>query len=113
MKFSPDSISDTKYINSTNLEKKLKLDSIFSILRNYKSDSVKSKGLFKIAEEYFYLGENRLSFKASVMAMNDAQKKNDTFSIGRALYYMGDCFIGSQKDSAYYYYKESEKFSKK
>jgi signal transduction histidine kinase len=113
VKFSPDSISDTKYINSTNLEKKLKLDSIFSILRNYKSDSVKSKGLFKIAEEYFYLGENRLSFKASVMAMNDAQKKNDTFSIGRALYYMGDCFIGSQKDSAYYYYKESEKIFKK
>ena len=112
-KFSPDSIIDTKYINSTNLEKKIKLDSIFSVLKNYKNDSVKSKGLFKIAEEYFYLGENRLSFKASALAMIEAQKRNDTISIGRAMYYMGDCFMDSRRDSAYYYYKESEKIFKK
>jgi len=29
--------------------------------------------------------------------------------MGRALYYMGDCYEYTKKDSAYYYYKESEK----
>jgi len=112
-KLSTDSITDTQFVNSSNSEKKIILDSIYLALGYYKNDSIKSKALFKVAEEYYYLGENNLSFKASVLAMNDAQKRADTFSIGRALYYMGDCFMNSQRDSAYYYFKESEKIFKK
>ncbi len=112
-KISPDSITDTKFVNSSNSEKIIILDSIYLALGYYKNDSIKSKALFRVAEEYYYLGENSLSFKASVLAMNDAQKRADTFSVGRALYYMGDCFINSQRDSAYYYFKESEKIFKK
>lgn len=33
--------------------------------------------------------------------------------MGKALYYIGDCFLDFQKDSAYYYYKESEKIFRK
>ena len=40
---------------------------------------------------------------------NLSQKIGDSVSIGRSLYYMGDCFENFQKESAYYYYRESEK----
>ena len=42
-----------------------------------------------------------------------ASKIKDSVNIGRALYYIGDCYLENQKDSAYYYYKESEKIFRK
>ena len=69
--------------------------------------------LFKIAEEYSYLGNNELSLNISKLALIDAKSRLDSISIGRALYYAGDCFLDYQKDSAYYYYKESEKIFRK
>lgn len=98
-----------EFQNYENSDKKYFLDSISSTLINYKNDSLKSKLLFKVAEEYFYLGENEQSLKISKLALIDARTRNDSNSVGRALYYIGDCFRDYHKDSAYYYYKESEK----
>lgn len=102
-----------EFQNYENSDKKYFLDSISSTLINYKNDSLKSKLLFKVAEEYFYLGENEQSLKISKLALIDAKSRHDSISIGRALYYAGDCFLDYQKDSAYYYYKESEKVFRK
>lgn len=88
------------------------LDSVVIKIENYKNDSIKSNLLFKIAEEYYYIKEYRKSFNTSNIALNNAKIRKDSFSIGRSLYYMGDCFLQYQKDSSYYYYKESEKIYK-
>lgn len=65
--------------------------------------------LFEISAEYYYLNDTKNSFITSKHIFNLSQKIGDSVSIGRSLYYMGDCFENFQKDSAYYYYRESEK----
>jgi signal transduction histidine kinase len=72
-------------------------------------DSVKTKFLFDLSSEYYFLKDNKKSLKVSWDAYHNAQELQDSFSMGRALYYIGDCFEDFQKDSAYYYYKQSEK----
>ena len=104
---------NVEFHNYENSNKKHFLDSISTTLINYKNDSLKSKLLFKIAEEYSYLGNNELSLNISKLALIEAKSRHDSISIGRALYYAGDCFLDYQKDSAYYYYKESEKIFRK
>ena len=95
-------------------EKKIEyLDSLYSKLDNNFNDTIKLKYYFSIAAEYDYLEMNDLSLKVSKKAHEVALKVNDSFSAGRALYYIGDCFMDFKKDSAYYYYKESEKIFKK
>jgi signal transduction histidine kinase len=92
--------------------KKEYLDSILIVVAESKSDSVKKNNLFKIASEYYDLKENKSSFKVSKSIYQVALTNKDSFSMGRALYYMGDCYENFQKDSAYYYYKEAEKIFK-
>ncbi len=104
---------NVEFQNYENCDKKHFLDSISTTLKKYKNDSLKSKMLFKIAKEYSYLGNNKLSLKYSKLALIDAKYRQDSISIGRALYYEGDCFLDYHKDSAYYYYKESEKIFRK
>lgn len=95
-------------------EKKIEyLDSLYSKLDNNFNDTIKLKYYFSIAAEYDYLEMNDLSLKVSKKAHEVALKVNDSFSAGRALYYIGDCYMDFKKDSAYYYYKESEKIFKK
>lgn len=85
------------------------LDSVSDSSKKFSDDTIKLDRVFKIAAEYYYLKKYKSSFAASKYAKNIAIKLKDSFSIGRANYYMGDCFMDYQKDSAYYYYKESEK----
>ncbi len=86
------------------------LDSVLINLKQYKNDSIKSKLLFKISEEYYNLNNSKSSFETSVLAYETSAKLKDSFSMGRSLYYIGDYFREYEKDSAYYYYyKESEK----
>lgn len=104
-------------INSTfnsfsKVKKKVYLDSLYTIIKDSKNDSLKTKNLFNIAAEYYYLNENKLSFNVSKLIYQNSIICKDSFSMGRALYYMGDCYQSFQKDSAYYYYKESEKIFK-
>ncbi len=91
-------------------QKKVFLDSLLLDLNDFKNDSTKSKLLFEIAAEYYYLKEIKLSHKVSKIILDEAKLRKDSISIGKAYYYIGDCYLEFQKDSAYYYYKESEKF---
>lgn len=102
-----------KFEKLSKKEKKLFLDSIFHENNNLKNDSIKTKHLFELSNQYYYIKEDKLSFITSKEAFDIACKTKDTFSMGKALYYIGDCFIDFQKDSAYYYYKESEKIFRK
>ena len=85
------------------------LDSLKIQSAYFSNDSLKLELLFKVAAEYYYLKDYKSSYKTSENAYIAAIKLKDSCSIGRSLYYMGDCFMDYKKDSAYYYYKESEK----
>lgn len=89
------------------------LDSIFLESNKITSDSTKLKTLFELAAEYYYLENNTSSLKVSKEAYVKSVTLKDSINIGRALYYIGDCYLDYQKDSAYYYYKESEKIFRK
>lgn len=89
------------------------LDSIFLESNEITNDSTKLKTLFEIAAEYYYLENNTSSLKVSKEAYTTSVILKDSINIGRALYYIGDCYLDFQKDSAYYYYKESEKIFRK
>lgn len=97
----------------SNFEKKKYLDSIFNKLIFSSDDSSKIKNLFEICNQYYFQEDYISSLKTSKEAFNTASKLKDSLNIGRSLYYIGDCYLNYQKDSAYYYYKESEKIFRK
>lgn len=91
------------------VQKSVYLDSLLVEVSAYKNDSVKSNLLLALSNEYYNLNDDKASFNASSKAYQTARILKDSFTMGRSLYYMGDCFENFQKDSSYYYYKESEK----
>lgn len=97
----------------SNFQKKKYLDSIFKKLIFSSDDSSKIKNLFEICNQYYFQEDYISSLKTSKEAFDTASKLKDSLNIGRSLYYIGDCFLDYQKDSAYYYYKESEKIFRK
>ncbi len=103
---------DSAFSSLTKERKKEYLDSVLNEVEDSNNDSIKTKNLFNIAAEYYTLKDNKLSFKVSNSVYQNSIQNKDSFSMGRALYYMGDCYENFQKDSAYYYYKESEKIFK-
>lgn len=105
-------VIDSAFNSSSKEKKKVYLDSLLYEIEDSKNDSTKTKLLFNIAAEYYYLKDNKSSFDVSKSIYSYAKQNKDSFSMGRALYYMGDCFENFQKDSAYYYYRESEKIFK-
>ncbi len=107
-----DSVLDKAYNDLPEAKKRIYLDSVQKNIQFIGDDSVKIQLLYKVAAEYYYLKENKRSFKSSNQIYKLSQKRKDSFNMGRALYYMGDCYEDFQKDSAYYYYKESEKIFK-
>ncbi|MBV2196823.1 MAG: tetratricopeptide repeat protein, partial [Flavobacterium sp.] len=107
--FSTSTIYSDKYIILSSKKKIKYLDSLKTNIEFVTNDSLKIKLLFEIAAEYYYLNDMKKSFRTSSQIFDLSNKNNDSVSIGRSLYYMGDCFEDFEKDSAYYYYKESEK----
>lgn len=106
----------TLFEKNKNLSQQYKndyLDSIFLESNEITNDSTKLKTLFEIAAEYYYLENNTSSLKVSNKAYTTSVILKDSINMGRALYYIGDCYLDFQKDSAYYYYKESEKIFRK
>lgn len=99
----------SNYFTFSNSQKLKYLDSIESNIELIDNDSLKTRILFEIAAEYYYLNKNNSSFKTSKKIFQISKNNNDSVSMGRSLYYMGDCYEDFQKDSAYYLYKESEK----
>lgn len=107
--FKTNEIFPKNFENYSIIEKNNFLDSIIKEIDNQNNDSTKIKFLFEISNQYFYLKNSNFSIKVSKKAFESALKIKDSISMGRSLYYIGDCYLEFQKDSAYYYYKESEK----
>ncbi len=105
-----ETIVEAKYSLFSNTEKLQYLDSVIKKVNTFEIDSLKTKYLFELAVEYYKLSEIKSSFKIGNTIYRNAIKNNDSLTMGRAMYFMGTCLHNSQKDSAYYYYKESEKF---
>ena len=95
------------------INKKKYLNSLRDTLLISQDDSLKIKYLFELSNQYYFLKDNKSSAEVSKIAYKTSIVTSDSISIGRALYYIGDCYMDYQKDSAYYYYKESEKIFKK
>jgi signal transduction histidine kinase len=104
-----ESILNSKFYKLTDSNKIQYLDSVRPTINSIAIDSLQIKILFEIAAEYYYLNNNESSFLVSKEILALSKKNKDSVSIGRALYYMGDCYENLQKDSAYHYYKQSEK----
>lgn len=104
-----ESLLDSHFYQLSEVKKTKYLDSLSYVLNGINNDSLQIKFLFDVAAEYYYLNNNKSSFKVSNQIYVLSKKINDSVSMGRALYYMGDCYEKYQKDSAYFYYKESEK----
>lgn len=94
-------------------EKNNYLKSLSDSISNLNNDSLKIKYLFDISNQSYYLKNYKLSIITSKNAYSTSLIIKDSLNIGRALYYIGDCYLDYQKDSAYYYYKESEKIFRK
>lgn len=107
------SILFEKNKNLSQQNKNAFLDSIYLESIKITNDSTKLKTLFEIAAEYYYLENNTSSLKVSKEAYATSVTLKDSLNMGRALYYIGDCYLDYQKDSAYYFYKESEKIFRK
>lgn len=107
------SIFNSKFESFSKEEKNFFLDSTYNEISDLKNDSIKIKYLFELSNQYYYIKNNKLSFKTSKEAYDIASSTKDSFNMGKAYYYIGDCFMDFQKDSAYYYYKESEKVFRK
>ena len=94
-------------------EKNNYLKSLSDSISNLNNDSLKIKYLFDISNQSYYLKNYKLSIITSKNAYSTSLIIKDSLNIGRALYYIGDCYLDYQKDSAYFYYKESEKIFRK
>lgn len=99
--------------NFTSTKKNNYLKFLFDSISNLENDSLKVQYLFDVSNQYYFLKNYKLSITASKNAHLTSLKIKDSLNLGRALYYIGDCYLGNKKDSAYYYYKESEKIFRK
>ena len=89
------------------------LDKEFLNIIVHKNDSSKVNALLKLSNQYYYIEDYKLSIKVSKEISSITTLIGDSLNLGKSLYYIGDCFMDSRRDSAYYYYKESEKIFKK
>lgn len=104
-----DVFTSNDYIYLSVKEKQIYLDSISKVVDNIEVDSIRMNKLLSLSSEYYFLKENRKSFQLTKKAYHIAEQTKDSFTMGRSLYYMSDCFRESNKDSAFYYLKQSEK----
>ena len=94
---------DEKFVLLDSLAKVRHLDSLLK-------DAVYEPNLyFKISDEFYKLNDLSRSNQISQYILKKAIKQKDSLSIGRAYYYIGDCYEYTHKDSAYYFYKKAEK----
>ena len=93
-------------LNLSKDERVRHVDSASLIVNNEsKSDSLKLKNIFKVANRYYALLEYEKYFHTSKQALNLSNEVKDTLQIAKAEYYLGDYYFDTSKnDSAYYYY---------
>ncbi|NJM81011.1 MAG: hypothetical protein HC854_17920 [Flavobacterium sp.] len=85
-------------------------DLAYDIIKKQKNDSLTRRNYFKIANRYFPLYELEKYKKVTKEVLELGKESNDSTTVARALYYMGDYFFEKAKnDSAYWYYNNAEK----
>ncbi|WP_431241333.1 tetratricopeptide repeat protein [Flavobacterium sp. P21] len=109
-----ESLFNEKHYKSLSNEKKVKyLDSLALLLPNKKNDTVLRNLYLKIGAEYYFLNNLDQSYKYSAVALKLSIKDKDSSRMAKSLYYMGDCYENTQKDSAYFYYLKAQKIYQK
>ena len=103
------SFASEKYTVLNSPKKQLFLDSLYANRSKTTNDSLFRNFLFDLSAEYYYLNDNKNSLKISREIARLSKQSKDLFSLGRSYYYMGDCYLVTNKDSAYYYYHQAEK----
>ncbi|TRX31237.1 ATP-binding protein [Flavobacterium sp. ZT3R18] len=107
--------SSTPLFNKTYLEgleknkKENYLDSIGDLLKSKENDSIVREIYLKVATEYYYIDNLEKSLSFSLKALQLSKQAKDSVRIPKALYYVGDCYRSTKKDSAYFYYLQAEK----
>jgi signal transduction histidine kinase len=103
-------IKTHKYTQLNSEQKENYLDSLESITRTLPNDSITRRFLFDLSSEYYYLNLSTKSFRVSKRIFNLSSEVNDSIAIAKSLDYVGDSFDSTNKDSAYFYYHQAEKF---
>lgn len=98
-----------RYNRISGTAKERYLDSLVNFLKNQKNDSMVRNLYLKTGEEYYYLNNLKKSHSSSLNALKLSREENDSSRIAKSLYFIGDCYENSQKDSAYFYYLQAQK----
>lgn len=85
------------------------LDSIGNLLQSKANDSIVRNLYLKVATEYYNIYNLEKSLSFSLKALRLSQEAKDSVRIPKALFYVGDCYQNSKRDSAYFYYLQAEK----
>jgi signal transduction histidine kinase len=105
---------DKIHINTLKKEKKEKyLDSIASLLKSKTNDSIVRNLYLKLATEYYSIDNLKKSLHVSLQALKLSKEAKDSTRIPLALFYIGDCYRNSKRDSAYFYFLQAEKIYSK
>lgn len=86
------------------------LDSLLLITTKLNNDSNSRKFLFDLSTEFYYSNQFNKSLKTSKRVLQLSIVSKDTLGIAKSLYYIGDSYESTHKDSSYFYYHQAEKF---
>jgi signal transduction histidine kinase len=101
---------DKNYNNLTKLKKENYLDSLSDLLIKTKENDTLTRNLYlELATEYYYINNINKSLSHSEKALKLSKEVNDISREPKALFYIGDCYRNTRKDSAYFYYLHAEK----
>ncbi|WP_426094734.1 tetratricopeptide repeat-containing sensor histidine kinase [Flavobacterium sp. DSR2-3-3] len=101
---------DKSHINDLSVNKKEKyLDSIVNLLKSKENDSIIRDLYLKVASEYYYINNSKKSLNISLQSLQLSKQSNDSIRMAKSLYYVGDSYENSKKDSAYFYYLQAQK----
>lgn len=102
-------VQSSKYKQLDSNQKIYYLDSLTILSHSLPNDSLTRSILFDLSSEYYFLNQSKQSFKVSKEIFQLAAEAKDSSAMAKALYYMGDSYEVTQKDSAYFYYQQAEK----
>ena len=101
---------DQSFLDGLEKNKKEKyLDSIVELLKSKENDSIVRETYLNVATEYYYINNLEKSLSFSLKALRLSKRAKDSIRIPKALFYVGDCYQNSKRDSAYFYYLQAEK----
>ena len=84
------------------------------IVVDQENDSVKRVNLFRIANRFYNVNEQKEYSKVVQLVLENSEVANDSVSIGKAFSYLGDYYVSqSIVDSAFVNYSKAEKVYKK